>query len=79
MQASRLPSSYTYPIFYQGVTEAQRFAFAQSYAFSLVQYGLDGLDFDWEYPGAPNLPDVSPGSPSDGPNYLNFLQMVSRK
>jgi hypothetical protein len=40
------------------------------------QYGLDGVDFDWEYPDAPDIPGIPPGSPSDGPNYLSFLQTL---
>lgn len=38
--------------------------------------GLDGVDFDWEYPGAPDIPGIPPGSPEDGPNYLAFLKLV---
>lgn len=39
---------------------------------------MDGVDFDWEYPGAPDIPGIPPGSPEDGVNYLNFLQMVRK-
>jgi chitinase len=34
---------------------------------------LDGVDFDWEYPGAPDIPGIPPGLASDGPNYFTFL------
>jgi chitinase len=34
------------------------------------------VDFDWEYPGAPDIPGIPPGSPQDGPNYLAFLKLV---
>lgn len=40
------------------------------------QYNLDRVDFDWEYPGATDIPGIPLGSPSDGPNYLSFLQEV---
>ncbi|KAM0250707.1 hypothetical protein ACHAQJ_008501 [Trichoderma viride] len=36
----------------------------------------DGVDFDWEYPGASDIKGVPPGSPTDGPNYLSFLQLL---
>jgi chitinase len=66
----------TFPVFRQGVTAAQRQTFANNVAAFIVNSGLDGVDFDWEYPGAPDIPGIPPGSPSDGPNYLAFLQLV---
>lgn len=41
----------TFPIFRQGVTAAQRQTFATNVAKFAVDNNLDGLDFDWEYPG----------------------------
>ncbi|KAJ5156895.1 glycoside hydrolase family 18 protein [Penicillium canariense] len=38
--------------------------------------GLDGVDFDWEYPGAPDIPGIPAGLASDGPNYLSFLKTL---
>ncbi|EHA19716.1 hypothetical protein ASPNIDRAFT_138741, partial [Aspergillus niger ATCC 1015] len=37
---------------------------------------LDGVDIDWEYPGAPDLPENDPGTEEDGPNYLAFLVVL---
>lgn len=37
---------------------------------------MDGVDFDWEYPGATDIPGIPPGSPEDGANYLEFLKMM---
>ena len=45
----------------------------------LKSYELDGLDFDWEYPGAPDIPDITPGSPDEGANYLAFLKLLKSK
>ncbi|KAJ2354425.1 hypothetical protein GGH92_000031 [Coemansia sp. RSA 2673] len=40
---------------------------------------LDGLDIDWEYPGAPDIPGIPAGLPSDAPNYLTFLKKLKAK
>jgi chitinase len=40
---------------------------------------LDGFDFDWEYPGAPDIPNIAPGNPDEGNNYLEFLQLLRSK
>ncbi|EFQ99450.1 killer toxin alpha/beta [Nannizzia gypsea CBS 118893] len=40
---------------------------------------LDGVDFDWEYPGAPDIPGIPPGLETDGPNYLAMLRKVRGK
>ncbi|KAF2734823.1 hypothetical protein EJ04DRAFT_492871 [Polyplosphaeria fusca] len=66
----------TFPIFREGVTPEQRQKFANSVVKFVADNGLDGVDFDWEYPGAPDIPGIPPGSPNDGPNYLAFLKLV---
>ncbi|KAI1775411.1 hypothetical protein F4818DRAFT_416512 [Hypoxylon cercidicola] len=69
-------SPETYPIFRQGVTPAQRQTFAENVAEFIMDNGMDGVDFDWEYPGAPDIPGIPAGSPEDGANYLDFLKRV---
>ncbi|KAI2792815.1 Killer toxin subunits alpha/beta [Penicillium oxalicum] len=66
----------SYPIFREGVTAANRLTFAQNVVAFVERYNLDGVDFDWEYPGAPDIPGIPPGSPTDGANYLSFLKTV---
>lgn len=68
----------SFPIFRQGVTPAQRDTFAKNVVKFLDDNNLDGVDFDWEYPGAPDIPGIPPGSEDDGPNYLAFLQLVRK-
>jgi chitinase len=46
----------TFPIFRESVTAAQRDTFAHNVVDFLTSNNLDGLDFDWEYPGAPDIP-----------------------
>lgn len=58
------------------MTTANRQTFAESVVSVVKQYNLDGVDFDWEYPGAPDIPGIPPGSPTDGINYLEFLQIL---
>ncbi|KAK6502020.1 hypothetical protein TWF481_009838 [Arthrobotrys musiformis] len=66
----------SYPIFREAVTDANRQTFATNAVNFLKQHNLDGLDFDWEYPGAPDIPGIPPGGKNDGANYLKFLKMV---
>ncbi|KAH8882398.1 glycoside hydrolase, partial [Thozetella sp. PMI_491] len=63
----------SFPIFRDVVTPANRLNFAVSIVNFLNQYNLDGVDFDWEYPGAPDIPGIPPGTPDEGANYLEFL------
>ena len=37
---------------------------------------LNGVDFDWEYPGAQDIPHIKPGSKDEGANYLSFLRTL---
>lgn len=69
----------TAPIFGSGVSSANREMFATNVVQFLKDNSLDGLDFDWEYPGATDIPDSVPGSPEDGANYLSFLESVKSK
>jgi chitinase len=63
----------TYNIFREGVTAANRGTLVSNIVAFVNQYGLDGVDIDWEYPGEPDIPGIPPGSVDDGVNYLIFL------
>lgn len=66
----------TYAIFGSTVTDENK----QTFIANLVQFvnneGIDGIDFDWEYPGAPDIPGIPAGDSGDGERYLAFLKDV---
>ncbi|KAL2807808.1 hypothetical protein BJX63DRAFT_425114 [Aspergillus granulosus] len=69
----------TYTIFREGVTPENRLAFANNVVNFINEHDLEGVDFDWEYPAAPDLPNIPPGIIEEGKNYLEFLKMVKRR
>jgi GH18 family chitinase len=69
----------SYAIFRKGVTDEQRSMFATNVVKFADDNGLDGLDFDWEYPGAPDIPGIPKGDADDGDRYLSFLKEVREK
>ncbi|PNY26292.1 Chitinase [Tolypocladium capitatum] len=71
---STSPSTYT--IFRQGVTPANRLTLATNTANFIKDNGLDGVDIDWEYPSAPDIPNIPAGSRDEGTNYLAFLAIL---
>ncbi|KAK4098179.1 glycoside hydrolase family 18 protein [Parathielavia hyrcaniae] len=66
----------TYFIFRKGVKPANRFTMAHNIASFIKTHNLDGVDIDWEYPGAPDIPGIPAGLPDEGPNYLAFLVVL---
>ncbi|KAK3317910.1 killer toxin alpha/beta [Apodospora peruviana] len=66
----------TYDILRQAMSPQNRAKFSASIASFLTKENLDGVDFDWEYPGAIDIPGTPPGQPTDGANYLKFLSVM---
>ncbi|TQV98182.1 glycosyl hydrolase family 180 [Cordyceps javanica] len=66
----------TYRIFRDGVLGTNRDRMAQNIANFIINEGLDGVDIDWEYPAAPDLPDIPIADPEEGENYYLFLQKL---
>ncbi|CAI7591731.1 unnamed protein product [Penicillium glandicola] len=64
----------TYMIFRDGVASDNRETLAQNVADFISANDIDGVDFDWEYPGEPDIPGIPAGSDDDGTNYLAFLK-----
>jgi GH18 family chitinase len=69
-----LPS--TNHIIRNGVKPENRDTFAANIVNFVHDNNLDGVDFDWEYPGATDIDGSEPGTPDDGPNYLEFLKIL---
>ncbi|EME81305.1 glycoside hydrolase family 18 carbohydrate-binding module family 50 carbohydrate-binding module family 18 protein, partial [Pseudocercospora fijiensis CIRAD86] len=68
-------SEETHAIFGQAVSSGHRQTFIESIVRFISNQGIDGVDFDWEYPGASASPGIHAGDPeNDGPRYLEFLK-----
>jgi GH18 family chitinase len=63
----------------RAVRPENRLAFANNVVDFVREYNLDGVDFDWEYPGADDIEGSDPGTAGDGNNYLEFMKMVKRR
>ena len=57
------------------LTEASRELFAASAVEFIVEYGFDGIDFDWEYPGGGGL-ESNVSRPEDGANYVLLVEEI---
>lgn len=68
----------TYDILRQAMSAANRNKFATNVAKFLADEGLDGADFDWEYPSNTDIPGAE-GKPEDTGNYLKFLTTMKSK
>ncbi|KAH9209717.1 glycoside hydrolase superfamily, partial [Leptodontidium sp. 2 PMI_412] len=68
-----------YPIFRNGVKSENRNKLADNLVKYVVENDLDGLDIDWEYPSAPDLPDIPAGDVSEALDYLRLLAAIRSK
>ncbi|OTB00924.1 glycoside hydrolase family 18 protein [Hypoxylon sp. CI-4A] len=66
----------TYDILRQAMAEENRDKFVSNLVAFADETGIDGIDFDWEYPSAPDIPGIPAGLESDGPNYLATLKAL---
>ncbi|KAF4439699.1 glycosylhydrolase family 18-6 [Fusarium austroafricanum] len=66
----------TYSIFREGVKSANRLTMASKIAAFIIDNKPDGVDIDWEYPGAPDIPGIPPAEKDEGKNYLAFLVVL---
>ncbi|EAQ88055.1 hypothetical protein CHGG_04674 [Chaetomium globosum CBS 148.51] len=66
----------TYNIFRDAVKPENRQTFARNLADFANEWHLDGIDIDWEYPGAQVLPEIPKGSLDDGKNLASCLVLL---
>ncbi|KAK2797393.1 hypothetical protein FQN50_009194 [Emmonsiellopsis sp. PD_5] len=71
---STLPG--TFNILREAVKPGNRDIFQKNIIAFLEEHKLDGVDLDWEYPGAPDIPDIPAGDPEAGMDYYEFLSNV---
>ncbi|KAI1115300.1 hypothetical protein F5Y14DRAFT_132172 [Nemania sp. NC0429] len=74
---STAPSTFQY--FREGTKAANRDKLASAVVDFVVSEGLDGVDFDWEYPGEPDIPGIPAGDAEETTNYLAFVKLVKSK
>nr|WOF72299.1 chitin-binding protein [Saccharomycopsis crataegensis] len=70
--------SDTYSIF-RSLAEANngtKTIFAYAVANMIEKYNIKGIDFDWEYPGAQDIPGINADYPENGQNYLELLEII---
>ncbi|CAG8898521.1 unnamed protein product [Penicillium egyptiacum] len=60
------------------VKPGNREKFANHVVDFVKKYDLDGIDFDWEYPGATDIPGV-PGGEGETESYLEFLKLMKER
>lgn len=72
--------SDVYNIFREAVsTSANRATLVANTIDFLNTYDLDGIDWDWEYPGAPDIPGIPADSTTSGENLFLFLMELKQQ
>lgn len=66
----------TYQLFRDAVKPGNQDTFVANIVSFVQQHNLDGIDIDWEYPNAPDIPGIPPGVQADADNYLTFFQKL---
>ncbi|EFQ36789.1 glycosyl hydrolase family 18 [Colletotrichum graminicola] len=71
---SALPG--TFMILREAAQPANRDVFKRNIISFINEHNLDGIDLDWEYPGAPDIPDIPSDDPVNGVNYYRLLVSI---
>ena len=70
----------TFRILREATKAGNRDAFVSSIVNFVSSNSLDGIDVDWEYPGAPDIPGVPPsGDPEEGMDYYDTMVVLKSK
>jgi chitinase len=66
-------STDSYEIFREAVQGENRQIFVNNVISFMDDWDLDGVDFDWEYPGEPDIPGIPASTSVDAFNFYVFL------
>nr|CAC34265.1 hypothetical protein [Schwanniomyces etchellsii] len=68
----------TYNILREVVSDSKINTFANNVINFINEYNLDGVNFDWEYPGAPDIPGIPAGDKKDGKRYSDLIGLIKQ-
>ncbi|KAH7080580.1 hypothetical protein BKA63DRAFT_591192 [Paraphoma chrysanthemicola] len=66
----------TFQRYKDAVKPENRNKFANNVVNFMKKHDLQGVDFDWEYPGASDIPGVPNGGEQEAQHYLRFLTVI---
>ncbi|KAL6834323.1 glycoside hydrolase family 18 protein [Trichoderma sp. SZMC 28015] len=68
----------SYEVLRKAMSPESRDRFVSNIVSFVKEANIDGIDLDWEYPGAPDIPGIPAGLPSDTRNYLDTLRALRK-
>ncbi|QYS97943.1 Chitinase [Trichoderma simmonsii] len=68
----------SYEVLRKAMSPESRDRFVSNIVSFVKEASVDGIDLDWEYPGAPDIPGIPAGLPSDTRNYLDTLRALRK-
>jgi GH18 family chitinase len=69
----------TFRILREATKPGNRARFIGTLLSFLAKHDLDGIDMDWEYPGAPDISGIPSGDPAEGMDYYETLASLKTK
>ncbi|KAL7800674.1 glycoside hydrolase superfamily [Trichoderma afarasin] len=68
----------SYEVLRKAMSPESRDRFVSNIVSFVKEAVVDGIDLDWEYPGAPDIHGIPAGLPSDTRNYLDTLRALRK-